>query len=106
MNSEMAFQLINKLHFFSEFSEEEKRHLSSLDNQVYKHPNHEKIIKQGDIGSHFMCSYKVVLKFIEGIVSQPRSLTSNPETYSEKLAIFPNEHALQALLPVETMSLH
>jgi len=53
MNSEIAFQLINKLHFFSDFSEEQKRHLSSLDNQVYKHPNHEKIIKQGDIGSHF-----------------------------------------------------
>ena len=53
MDKEICYQLINKLHFFSEFTEEEKRHLSTLDSQVYKHPNHEKIIKQGDIGTHF-----------------------------------------------------
>jgi len=53
MDKEICYQLINKLHFFSAFTEEEKRHLSTLDSQVYKHPNHEKIIKQGDIGTHF-----------------------------------------------------
>ena len=45
MNREQAFELIDKLSFFDEFSEEEKQFLSTLESQIYKYVPSDIIIR-------------------------------------------------------------
>ena len=72
MDNEQIFELIDKLSFFSGFSQEEKQFLSTLENQIYKYQPSDFIITEGETDY----SFYVLLKGVVCIVkSYPKELT-------------------------------
>ena len=61
MNREQAFELIDKLSFFDEFSEEEKQFLSTLESQIYKYVPSDIIIREGDKDYSFFILLKATV---------------------------------------------
>ena len=58
MDEEQAFELIDQLSFFDGFTQEEKRFLSTLENQIYKYFPSDVIIKEGDTDYSFFILLK------------------------------------------------
>jgi len=61
MDTEQAFELIDKLSFFDEFTEEEKRFLSTLESQIYKYYPSDAIITEGETDYSFFILLKGVV---------------------------------------------
>lgn len=72
MDQIQAFELIDKLSFFAEFSQEEKQFLSTLESQIYKYFPSDVIIKEGETDYSFF----VLLKGVVAIVkNNPKEVT-------------------------------
>ncbi len=65
MNQEQAFELIDKLSFFDEFSQEEKQFLSTLESQIYKYVPSDVIIREGDEDYSFFILLKGVVAVVK-----------------------------------------
>lgn len=72
MDEQQALELIEQLPFFNEFTQEEKRFLSALGNQIYKYNPSDFIIKEGEAGNSFYILLKGVVRIVK---SHPRDLT-------------------------------
>ena len=72
MDNEQIFELIDKLSFFSGFSQEEKQFLSTLESHIYKYQPSEIIIKEGKTDYSFFVLLKGVVCIVK---SYPKELT-------------------------------
>jgi len=59
------FELIDKISFFDCFTEEEKKFLSSRENQIRKHQPSDFIIKEGEIDYSFFIILKGVVRVVK-----------------------------------------
>jgi len=66
MDKESAFELIDQLSFFSGFTEEEKRYLSTLESQIFKYLPSDVIIKEGETDYSFFVLLKGVVAVVTG----------------------------------------
>lgn len=72
MEQEQAFELIDQLSFFSDFTPEEKHFLSTLDSQIYKYFPSDAIIKEGETDYSFF----ILLKGVVAVVKKnPKEVT-------------------------------
>ncbi len=65
MDNEQAFELIDKLSFFNEFTQEEKHFLSTLESQIYKYLPSDVIIKEGEKDYSFFILLKGVVAVVK-----------------------------------------
>jgi CRP/FNR family transcriptional regulator, cyclic AMP receptor protein len=65
MDQEQAFELIDKLSFFSGFTHEEKQFLSTLDSQIYKYLPSDVIITEGETDYSFFILLKGVVAIVK-----------------------------------------
>ena len=72
MEQDQAFELINQLSFFAEFTPEEKHFLSTLESQIYKYFPSDTIIKQGETDYSFFILLKGVVAVVK---SNPKEVT-------------------------------
>ena len=70
MDEEQAFELIDQLSFFDGFTQEEKRFLSTLENQIYKYFPSDVIIKEGDRDYSFFILLKGVVAIVKDTPKQ------------------------------------
>jgi CRP/FNR family transcriptional regulator, cyclic AMP receptor protein len=72
MEKEQAFELIDKLYFFDNFTQEEKKLLSTMKNQILKVTPSHLIIKEGEVDKSFFIILKGVVRVVKSI---PREVT-------------------------------
>ena len=65
MEQKQAFEMINKLSFFDNFTQEEKHSISTFDNQIWSFNSNDVIIKEGDLDNSFFILLKGLVTVIK-----------------------------------------
>lgn len=65
MEQDQTFELIDKLSFFDEFTQEEKQFLSTMESQIYKYLPSDVIIKEGEKDYSFFILLKGVVAVVK-----------------------------------------
>jgi len=72
MEKDQAFELIDQLSFFAEFTPEEKHFLSTLESQIYKYLPSDVIIREGETDYSFFILLKGVVAVVK---NNPQEVT-------------------------------